>query len=107
MLKMLPILLLLSGCGETIKYVKVSYPVPACSPPPVIVPPELYIKQLNDTDRSNPGKVVKYYDVTLQQLTDYNKQLLMVLEQYQRSSITFEKLSEQFDDIKIETKESE
>lgn len=79
---------LLAGCGvtqpiERVTTVEVKVPVMVPIPEPKpSVRPSLMIYELVDTDVSNPGKVIQYYQATIRQLLGYAVELETVIDGY-------------------------
>ena len=92
----------LIGCGSTTEYVKVSYPVLVCPAPPILNRPHLYINRLVSDDAKDYGKIAKYYEISLKQMTNYMTTLELIINRYGATSQSYEELSERFNMIKIE-----
>jgi hypothetical protein len=100
----------LSGCSlfqSKTEYVKVSYPVLICPEPPLVERPNLFINELTMDDRENYKKVAQYYDITLQQLTHHISVLETILERYNKTSVEYKKIQDEFEQMTIKPEEAE
>lgn len=104
--KMIPmVMVIMTGCSlfpVKTEYIKVSYPVLVCPDPPELKAPELYINKLTLDDSVDFGKVAKYYDITLKQLTDYIDDLELVIDRYSKTSKSYRELESNLDLLMIE-----
>lgn len=80
---------ILAGCCTTLPPIErtttvevkvpVSVPIPA---PKEVVRPSLMISQLTAADKTNPGKVIQYYQASIKQLQGYAAELEAVIDGY-------------------------
>jgi hypothetical protein len=80
--------ILLSGCSIFDRPIKteiqqVKIPVMVCPKPDMPDRPELLIHNIPMDDLESPGKIVKYYEATIQQLLFYSYELETLMKVYQ------------------------
>jgi len=77
---------LLTGCGKTIQYKDVAYPVYVVPTPPEVSRPALEIDKLTPDQRADAGLVLKAQRATDEQKDGYIAQLETIVQKYRELS---------------------
>lgn len=103
-IKYLLCLILIQSCSllpTKTEYVRISYPILVCPESPVLVKPDLYINKLTQADAKNYGKVARYYQISLIQLSGYIKELELVVDRYNKTSESYKGLEAEVNKMSI------
>ena len=87
LLVIIPLLLILTGCGTTkthIIYKDKYVPIPIVPQPPVVESPDYYINSLTEEQKNDIGELSKAYVISGQEAINYTRNLREVYESYKQ-----------------------
>jgi hypothetical protein len=101
LLASLLIILGLVGCNPTVvrEPITVEVPIPYCPPPPSVPHHEFLVDKLQPADVADPGKVGQAYKADMVYLREVQRIYDMILEQYGKTSQSFEETQKRIRDL--------